>query len=85
MTQPPYAEISTGSNLAQLSFEYRDASTGLKADLTGATVVVTIKDERTQETIVAAGAGTVNTLNTSRADYVLADADVAKSPMKLRG
>lgn len=78
MTTPPYAPISTGSNLDVISYEHRNPVTGIKEVLTGATVTVLIKDERTLETIVAAGSGTVNSLNTSRVDYVLADADVAK-------
>lgn len=78
MTTPPYAPISTGSNLDVISFEIRDPVTGIREDLTGATVTVTIKDEHTREAIVASGAGTVNSLITSRVQYVLADADVAK-------
>lgn len=78
MTTPPYAPISTGSNLEVISFELRDPVTGIREDLTDATVTVLIKDERTQETIVTAGVGSVNSLITSRVEYVLADADVAK-------
>lgn len=78
MTTSPYAPISTGSNLDVISFDVRDPVTGIRENLTGATVTVLIKDEHTRETIVAAGAGTVNSLITSRIQYVLANVDVAK-------
>lgn len=78
MTTPPYAPISTGSTLDAISFDVRDPVTGIREDMTGATVTVLLKDEHTREVIVAAGAGTVNTLITSRVQYVLADVDVAK-------
>lgn len=74
----PYAPISTGSNLAKIALEYRDAETGLRVDLTDATVTVTVKDERTGETVIASGAGVVNTLDTSLVEYTFSDVDVAK-------
>jgi hypothetical protein len=78
VTTPPYAPISTGSNLSPITFELRDPSTGLKVVLTGATVTVRVTDERTAEVIVAAGSGTVDTGNTSLVSYAFLDAEVAK-------
>lgn len=78
MPTPPYAPISTGSNLSVLSYDVRDPVTGIREDLSDATVTVLIKDEHTREVIVAAGVGSVNSLITSRIEYLLADVDVAK-------
>lgn len=73
-----YAPISANSNLVPITFELRDQRTGVRMDLTGATVTVNVKDEHTQEVIVASGSGTVDTLNTALVSYSFADGEVAK-------
>lgn len=73
-----YAPIVAGSTYAPLTIELRDARTGRYLDLTGASITITVIDERTGEVIVEAGEAEQNDDNPYWVEYFLTDLQAAK-------
>ena len=73
-----YAPIVAGSTYVPLTIELRDGRTGQYLDLTGATVTITVIDERTNEVIVESGEAAPNETNPYWIEYFFTEPQAAK-------